>query len=259
MESPTHYELLCVSPDATADEIRAAYRRIIRLYHPDVAGASGAAMTLRLNDAQRALLDDVSRAAYDRGGRHAAHSATPSSPPSPSQRQDARQPSTPHTAWRPTEDDRPRPQPARPPVSWNAAHYRAWGIATGASIIALSLATALVFAYSYAGELTLTSPRIIPALAIANAWIVLGSNKPWKLFIAFMTIAAGLWPMAAFGVPLISELGTVVPLPVLSLLTLAAVAVVCIRTAAPKFHALGRRRPVVRESPFRREQASAFR
>src|ERR1700712_1539651 len=69
MDSPTHHELLCVSPDATADEIRASYRRLIRIYHPDVAGDAGAAMTLRLNEAQDALLNPSSYRASSAGSR----------------------------------------------------------------------------------------------------------------------------------------------------------------------------------------------
>ncbi|WP_054848173.1 DnaJ domain-containing protein [Methanoculleus chikugoensis] len=32
----THYEILGVSTDATSDEIRAAYRRLAKRYHPDI-------------------------------------------------------------------------------------------------------------------------------------------------------------------------------------------------------------------------------
>ena len=65
MEPPSHYELLCVTPEATAEEIRTSYRRLIRMYHPDAAGAAGAAMTLRLNEAQRVLLDPTLRRQLD--------------------------------------------------------------------------------------------------------------------------------------------------------------------------------------------------
>ena len=31
------YELLNIAPDATADEIKSAYRQIVKVYHPDKA------------------------------------------------------------------------------------------------------------------------------------------------------------------------------------------------------------------------------
>jgi len=61
----THYDLFCVAPDATSDELRTAYRRLMRTYHPDVAGAHGEAMTKRINAAWADLSDPGRRESYD--------------------------------------------------------------------------------------------------------------------------------------------------------------------------------------------------
>jgi curved DNA-binding protein CbpA len=63
----TYYELLGVPPSASPNEVRAAYRRAIRRYHPDVNRAPDALrLTTMLNEAWGTLADPTSRAAYDR-------------------------------------------------------------------------------------------------------------------------------------------------------------------------------------------------
>lgn len=66
MSAETYYQLLGVRDDAAPEVIRAAYRSLIRKYHPDVAGAAGAARTALLNDAYGELGDPARRLAYDR-------------------------------------------------------------------------------------------------------------------------------------------------------------------------------------------------
>jgi hypothetical protein len=60
----SHYDVLGVTARASADEVRAAYRRAARAHHPD-AGGDGRAMA-DLNAAWRVLSDPRRRAAYDR-------------------------------------------------------------------------------------------------------------------------------------------------------------------------------------------------
>lgn len=60
----TYYEVLGVGPDATRDEIRTAFRRLIRQVHPDHGGSD--ALFRRVNEAYATLCDPQRRAAYDK-------------------------------------------------------------------------------------------------------------------------------------------------------------------------------------------------
>jgi DnaJ-like protein len=60
------YEVLQVSPRASAEVIRAAYRVLARSYHPDVSTSPAAAMRMQeLNAAYKALIDPERRAQLD--------------------------------------------------------------------------------------------------------------------------------------------------------------------------------------------------
>lgn len=64
----THYDILGVSRDASSDEIKQAYRRLARKYHPDVnPGDPEAVETFqRLSQSYHVLSDPDARARYDR-------------------------------------------------------------------------------------------------------------------------------------------------------------------------------------------------
>ncbi|MGI8587171.1 MAG: molecular chaperone DnaJ [Chloroflexia bacterium] len=67
-----YYELLGVSRGAGEDEIRKAYRRLARQYHPDVNSQPDAEAHFKeINEAYEVLSDTGKRSAYDRFG-HAA-------------------------------------------------------------------------------------------------------------------------------------------------------------------------------------------
>lgn len=99
MPERSHYDVLGVDAAATADEVRAAYRRAARDHHPDFGG-DGLRMQ-DLNAAWHVLGDPVRRADYDR--RLAGLAGAGADP-----REAAADPG-PFTAaeWADLEDDRP--------------------------------------------------------------------------------------------------------------------------------------------------------
>lgn len=66
MQFKDHYRTMGVAPEATAAEIKAAYRRLARKYHPDVSKESGAERRFtELAEANHVLEDPARRAEYD--------------------------------------------------------------------------------------------------------------------------------------------------------------------------------------------------
>ena len=76
-----YYEVLGVARTATKEELRAAYRKLARQYHPDVNDAPDAEERFKeLNEAYAILSDPEKRAAYDRFG-HAGVRGPGGAPP----------------------------------------------------------------------------------------------------------------------------------------------------------------------------------
>ena len=72
---PDYYSILSVRPDASPEEIRAAYRRLAKRLHPDVGGES---VTFHaVQEAYDALSDPARRRAYDAQRRRELRSPRP--------------------------------------------------------------------------------------------------------------------------------------------------------------------------------------
>lgn len=67
--SADYYETLGVARDASADDIKRAYRKLAMKYHPDVSDAPDAAEKFKaISEAYEVLHDSQKRSVYDRGG-----------------------------------------------------------------------------------------------------------------------------------------------------------------------------------------------
>lgn len=104
----THYQLLAIEPDASADDVKRAFRREIARYHPDKVQHLGhefqeiaAVRAAELTEAYRVLMDAELRQKYDETLASGAAADPAVSPPRP------------EPAERPrSEPERSRPQPA---------------------------------------------------------------------------------------------------------------------------------------------------
>ena len=66
MEYTDYYEVMGVAREATQDEIKRAYRKLARKYHPDVSDDDNAEVRFKeLGEAYNVLKDHEKRAAYE--------------------------------------------------------------------------------------------------------------------------------------------------------------------------------------------------
>lgn len=65
MSLPDYYRLLEVTADASQDEIRRSYRRLARIYHPDLMRMRNDQRIKQINEAYAVLSDPAQRTRYD--------------------------------------------------------------------------------------------------------------------------------------------------------------------------------------------------
>src|SRR5580765_3255082 len=69
MEFKDYYKILGVARDASTDDIKTAYRKLARKYHPDVSKEADAEARFKeIGEANEVLKDPEKRAAYDQVG-----------------------------------------------------------------------------------------------------------------------------------------------------------------------------------------------
>jgi DnaJ-class molecular chaperone len=60
-----YYEILGVSSDVSLEDLKSAYRKLARTYHPDIAGESGVEKFKEITEAYETLSDETKRKRYD--------------------------------------------------------------------------------------------------------------------------------------------------------------------------------------------------
>src|SRR6201988_5192506 len=82
MAKEDYYKILGVKRDAKPDEIKKAYRRLARKYHPDVNPGDKAAEERfkQMSEAFHVLSDPKKRAVYDRFGQYSDNLADAAAP-----------------------------------------------------------------------------------------------------------------------------------------------------------------------------------
>ena len=64
-QQKNYYEILGVDSDASVDELKSAYRKLARVYHPDIAGENGVEKFKEITEAYETLSDETKRKRYD--------------------------------------------------------------------------------------------------------------------------------------------------------------------------------------------------
>lgn len=143
VQPPTLYDQLGVPDDADAAMIKAAFRKLMRTYHPDVYGPEGEAISKDLGAAYAVLSDPQARERYDRElagedeaadagpswvdedeagfedawGEEAQWEAPPEEPEAPEEPEDTQDPEpAPRVDPYPAPAERPRPRPEPKPT-----------------------------------------------------------------------------------------------------------------------------------------------
>lgn len=223
MANANHYDTLCVAPTATPEELKTAWRRLVRAFHPDQAGDAGIVMTQRLNAAYTVVGNPTSRRAYDRDLlADAEPTPEPTYVPTPEPTYQA------PTQERPTGPTAPA-APTGSPAVWDAERYAfvrkvsliSWGI------IFVGLVVAAIALNSTMSSFWLAPIGFAAVLTAARREL-----KLWRAAVLGLAILAG--PLGAIGVfGFSSWAGNAGPVPMVAQALVAVAAFGAHNVAAP--------------------------
>lgn len=181
-----YYQILGVTPDADMDTIKKAFRHMMRVYHPDMAGQGGADMTAQLNAAWDTLKDPGRRAQYDLSLKDETPREQPSEPHD-----------EPRAQQRPREYARPRPTTDFTAPRYQHVHVRtvpntwSWWATIAAPIAygALTLISATILDHTtFPASLYFYPAAIIGVWALVSA--LMKHRSPFNQCAAFITLMA---------------------------------------------------------------------
>lgn len=135
MTADDYYAILGVSSEASGPDVRAAYRALMRQYHPDVNASPAAVSRAKaINEAYACLRDASKRASYDRLRKTQSSDQRTVRAPRPSYAPHAARP-----VW-----TGPRAEPVGPTFSFQPSWWKAAGLgaATFLTIITFTVTSA---------------------------------------------------------------------------------------------------------------------
>lgn len=206
--SATHYDILCVDRTADESEVRAAYRRLVKHYHPDIAGAAGVVMTQKLNEAMDVLTNAGQRRDYDAELDAETERPAPTAKPKRSKPAPAHPEPEPIPAadvWRPAQTDVSGPRrPHTRALGWTfAVGLLCWALFWVITLLRPDTDSAGFFQWAYpivAGALTVLSigrgVLSVPAwvnvtvIIVGPLWFL--AHAPANLYLPVTEILGGI-------------------------------------------------------------------
>lgn len=222
----THYDTLCVAPTATPEELKTAWRRLVRAFHPDTAGDAGIVMTQELNAAYTVVGNPTSRWTYDRDLLADAE-PTPEPTYEPTDVPVYQAP----TQTRPTAPTAPATPaaPKVPPAVWDAERY---AFVRKVSLISWAVIFVGLVVAAIALNSTMSSFWLAPIGFVAVLTAARRELKLWRAAILGLAILAG--PLGAIGVfGFSSWAGNAGAVPMIAQALVAGAAFVAHNVAAP--------------------------
>jgi DnaJ domain len=196
-----YYALLQVPHDADVAAVRLAFRRLARMYHPDVAGSGSLAQMQQLNAAYRVLSDPALRQAYDaERGLAATSTAAPSQAPFAPEAPESRAGSIRHTTG-PLRQAGTLPATDRIPVA-------ALSFASGGALLAVGLLDGTIQVWDTVASRILrtvsfnsaVNDGILQEVRLSpNGWLAMAWGFHLGIRVFDLRTGESLWHIGAYG------------------------------------------------------------